>query len=103
MTIDDVRPQDPSNQPQETTSNGTTPSIQELDQDENEEEDEHHDRVQEERNDQGGDEDDGGKGEAPPHQRVRHNVQRHHPVDNILGDIEKGLTTRSCVTNFCEH
>jgi hypothetical protein len=26
-----------------------------------------------------------------------------HPVDNILGDIEKGVTTRSRVTNFCEH
>jgi hypothetical protein len=102
MTIADVRPQDPSNQPQETL-NGTTLPIQELDQDENEEEVEHHDRVQEERNDQGGDEDDGGKGEAPPHQRVSHNVQIHHPVDNILGDIEKGLTTRSRVTNFCEH
>jgi hypothetical protein len=26
-----------------------------------------------------------------------------HPFDNILGDIEKGVTTRSRVTNFCEH
>jgi hypothetical protein len=34
---------------------------------------------------------------------VRHNVQRDYPVDNILGDIEKGVTTRSRVTNFCEH
>jgi hypothetical protein len=34
---------------------------------------------------------------------VRHNVQRDCPVDNILGDIEKGVTTRSRVTNFCEH
>jgi hypothetical protein len=34
---------------------------------------------------------------------VCHNVQRDQPVDNILGDIEKGVTTRSCVTNFCEH
>jgi hypothetical protein len=23
-------------------------------------------------------------------------------VNNILGDIEKGVTNRSCVTNFCE-
>jgi hypothetical protein len=24
-------------------------------------------------------------------------------MNNILGDIEKGLITRSCVTNFYEH
>jgi hypothetical protein len=34
---------------------------------------------------------------------VRQNVQRDHPVNNILGDIEKGVTTRSRVANFCEH
>jgi hypothetical protein len=34
---------------------------------------------------------------------VCQNVQRDHPVDNILGDIEKGVTTRSRITNFCEH
>jgi hypothetical protein len=43
------------------------------------------------------------RGEVPPHPRVRHNVQRDHPIDNILGDTEKGVTTRSCVANFCEH
>jgi hypothetical protein len=32
-----------------------------------------------------------------------HNVQRVHAVNNILGDIEKGVTTRSRVANFCEH
>jgi hypothetical protein len=37
----------------------------------------------------GGDEDDGDKEEAPPHPRVSQNVQRDHPIDNILGDIEK--------------
>jgi hypothetical protein len=42
-------------------------------------------------------------GEAPPHARVRQNIQRDHPIDNILGDIEKGVTTRSHVANFCEH
>jgi hypothetical protein len=51
----------------------------------------------------GGDEDDGDKGEAPPHPRVHNNVQRDHPVNNILGDIEKGVTTRSRITNLCEH
>jgi hypothetical protein len=34
---------------------------------------------------------------------VCQNVQTDHPVDNILGDIEKGVITRSRVANFCEH
>jgi hypothetical protein len=29
-------------------------------------------------------------------------ANRDHPIDNILGDIEKGVTTRSCAANFCE-
>jgi hypothetical protein len=33
---------------------------------------------------------------------VRQNIQRDHPVDNILGDIKKGVT-RSRDINFCEH
>jgi hypothetical protein len=32
MAIDDVRPQDLSNQPQETSPNDTTPPVQDLDQ-----------------------------------------------------------------------
>jgi hypothetical protein len=39
---------------------------------------------------------------APPTQ-VRATIQRHHPVDQILGDISKGVTTRSRLANFCEH
>jgi hypothetical protein len=103
MTIGDVRPKDLSNQPQETSSNDTTPPTQGLDQDNHEEDVEPNDQGQEECNDQGGDEDDGDKGEAPPHPRVRQNIQRDHPVDNILGNIKKGVTTRSRVANFCEH
>jgi hypothetical protein len=34
---------------------------------------------------------------------VCHNVQRGHPIDNILGDIKKGVTARSHVTNFYKH
>jgi hypothetical protein len=34
---------------------------------------------------------------------VCYNVQRDHSDDNILGDIEKGVTSRSHVANFCEH
>ena len=30
-------------------------------------------------------------------------IQRDHPVDQILGDISKGVTTRSRLVNFCEH
>jgi hypothetical protein len=103
MAIGDVMPQDPSNQPQETSSNDTTPPAQGLDQDNHEEDDEPNDRDQEESNDQGGDEDDGDKGEAPPHLRMCQNIQRDHSIDNILGDIEKGVITRSCIANFCEH
>jgi hypothetical protein len=77
-------------QPQETSSNDTTPPVQGLDQDNHEEDDEQNDRGQEESNDQGGDEDDRDKGEAPPHPRVRQNVQRDHPIDNIFSDIKKG-------------
>jgi hypothetical protein len=103
MTIDDIKPQYPSDQPEGQSPNDTTPSEQGLDQDKYEEEDEQHDQVQEESNDQRGDEDDGDNGEAPPYRRVRHNVQRDHPVNNILGDIEKEVTTRSCVANFYKH
>ena len=39
---------------------------------------------------------------APPTQ-VRATIQRNHPVDQILGDISKGVTTRSRLVNFCEH
>jgi hypothetical protein len=90
MAIGDVRPQDPNDQPQEQSPNDTTPLAQELDQDEHEEEDEHHDQVQKESNDQGGDEDDGDKGEAPPHPRVCHNVQRDHPSTPYLVISKKG-------------
>jgi hypothetical protein len=103
MAISDVRPQDPNDQSQEPSPNDTTPPTHGLDQDNHEEEGKYHDQVQEESKDQEGDEDDGDKGEAPPHQRVCHNVQRDHCVDNIPSDIENGVTTRSYVANFYEH
>ena len=39
--------------------------------------------------------------EAPrgPPTQVRAMIQRHHPVDQILGDISKGVTTRSRLAN----
>jgi hypothetical protein len=38
-----------------------------------------------------------------PHPRVHQNIQKDHPVDNILGSISKGVTTRSLLATFCEH
>jgi hypothetical protein len=45
------------------------------------------------------------EGEAPqaPPTQVQTIIQRNHPVDQILGDISKGVTTRSRLSNFCEH
>jgi hypothetical protein len=40
--------------------------------------------------------------QVPPTQ-IRSTVQRNHPVDQILGDISKRVTTRSHLANFCEH
>jgi hypothetical protein len=37
------------------------------------------------------------------HPRVCTTIQRDHPMDIILGDINKGVTTRSRVAIFCEH
>jgi hypothetical protein len=38
-----------------------------------------------------------------PHPRVHQSIQRDHPMDNILGSIQRGVTTRSRLANFCEH
>jgi hypothetical protein len=55
-------------------------------------------------NDQGGDANDQDKeddeGPRPPHPRVHQEIQRDHPVNTILGNIHKGVTTRSCVALF---
>jgi hypothetical protein len=40
--------------------------------------------------------------QAAPTQ-IRATIQWNHPVDQILGDISKGVTTRSRLTNFCKH
>jgi hypothetical protein len=51
--------------------------------------------------DQGGDEDDQDKendqeirDQRQPHLRVHQAIQQDHPVNSILGDIHKGVTTR---------
>jgi hypothetical protein len=65
---------------------------------------------QEEDIDQGGDENEQDKeddqeirDQRPPHPRVHQEIQRDHRVNSILGDIHKGVTTRSRVAHFCEH
>jgi hypothetical protein len=49
---------------------------------------------------EGKEEDDGPQAPQP---RVRTTIQHDQPVDIVLGDINKGVTTRSCVADFCEH
>jgi hypothetical protein len=61
---------------------------------------------QEEASDQGGAQDDQvmeEEAQQAPSTQVRAMIQRDHPVDQILGDISKGVTTRSRLVNFCEH
>jgi hypothetical protein len=38
-----------------------------------------------------------------PHPRIHQNIQKDHPVDNILGSISKGVTNRSRLATFCEY
>jgi hypothetical protein len=35
------------------------------------------------------------------HPRVHQMVRWDHPIDNILGSIQRGVTTRSRLSNFC--
>ena len=30
-------------------------------------------------------------------------TSKEHPIDNIIGDITKGVTTRFKISNFCYH
>jgi hypothetical protein len=103
MSIGDVCPkesEEPSQaQDQPSSSMQASPPTQDEDQaqgNENEEDE----PPQEEDNDQGGDDNDqdkeddqGIQGQRPPHPRVHQAIQRDHPVNSILGDIHKGVTT----------
>jgi hypothetical protein len=98
MAISDVRPQE------------VAPPTQVDDQNQEGEQNEDDDQGHNMGNDQGGveqdeDKDDQHKSRSLPlsHPRVRQNVKCDHPVNNILGAIEKGVTTRSHVATFCEH
>jgi hypothetical protein len=109
MSIGDVCPKE-SEEPnqaldQPSSSMQASPPTQDEDQaqdDENED--------QGEDNDQGGDDNDQNKedeqevqGQRSSHPRVHQTIQRDHLVNSILGDIHKGVTTRSWVAHFCEH
>jgi hypothetical protein len=109
----DVRPKESEEpihaQDQPSSSNQASPPTQDEEhaQDDEDQEDE---PPQEEDNDQGGDYHDKDKedeqeiqGQRPPHPRVHQAIQRDHPVNSILSDIHKGVTTRSGVAHFCEH
>jgi hypothetical protein len=95
MAIRDVRPQELQEQDQPSSSTLVHPPTQDDVQ-----------VPQEEGQDQGGEQEEQVMEEeapqAPPTQ-VWASIQRHHPVDQILGDISKGVTTRSRLATFCEH
>jgi hypothetical protein len=95
MAIGDVRPQEPQEQDQPSSSTLVHPPTQDGEQ-----------VPQEEGQDQGGAHEEHDKEEEasqiPPTQ-VRSTIQRNHPVDKILGDISKGVTTRSHLAIFCEY
>jgi hypothetical protein len=115
MSIGDVCPKEfeepPQAQDQPSSSNQASPPTQDEDQAQEDEDKYKEDEPpQEEDNDQGGHEDNEEKeddqeiqGQRPPHPRVHQAIQRDHPVNSILGDIHKGVTTRSRVAHFYEH
>jgi hypothetical protein len=95
MAIGEVRPQEQQEQDQPSSSTMVHPPTQDDGQ-----------VPQEEARDQGGaQEKQVMEEEAPlvPLTQVRATIQRNHPVDQILGDISKGVTTHSRLANFCEN
>jgi hypothetical protein len=112
MSIGDVCPKEseepPQAQDQPSSSNQASPPTQDEDQaQDNEEEGQEDEPPQEEDNDQGEDKIDQDKeddqGQRLPHPRVHQAIQKDHPMNSILGDIHKGVTTRSRVAHYCEH
>jgi hypothetical protein len=115
MSIGDVCPKESEEssqaQDQPSSSNQASPPTQDEERAQDDEnEDQEDEPSQEEDNDQGGDDNDKDKedkqelqGQRPPHPRVHQAIQRDHPVNSILGDIHKGVTTRSRIAHFCEH
>jgi hypothetical protein len=114
MSIGDVCPKEseepPQTQDQPLSSMQASPPTQDEDKaQEEEDEDQDDEALQEEDIAQGGDDNEDKEDEQeihdqrPPHPRVHQAIQRDHPVNSIVGDIHKGVTTRSRVSHFCEH
>jgi hypothetical protein len=115
MSIGDMCPKEPEKptqaQDQPSSSVQASPPTQDEDQaQEDEDEDQDDELPQEEDIDQGEDEDNDDKeddqeirDQRPPHPRVHQAIQRDHPINSILGDIHKGVTTRYRVAHLCEH
>jgi hypothetical protein len=92
MAIGDVRPLEQDQPSSSTTVHPPTQKDEQV--------------HQEEACDQGGAQDDHlmeEEAQPTPPTQVQATIQRNHPVDQILGDISKGVTTRSRLVNFCEH
>jgi hypothetical protein len=105
MSIGDVCPKESEEptqaQDQPSSSIQVSPPTQDEDQaqdDEDQEDDRGGDQVNKDKEDE-----QEIQGQRPPHPRVHQAIQRDHPVNSILGDIHKGVTTRSRVAHFCEH
>jgi hypothetical protein len=112
MSIGDVCPKEseepPQAQDQPSSSMQVSPPTQDEDKAQDDEvEDQEDEPPQEESNDQGRDAHDQDEEDErvprPPHPRVHQAIQLDHPVNTNLGDIQKGVTTRSHVAHFCEH
>jgi hypothetical protein len=113
MSIEDVCPKESEEptQAQDQPSSSMQPSLPTQDEDQaQDDEDQEDEPPQEEDNDQGGDQVNKDKedeqevqGQRLPHPRVHQAIQRDHPVNSIICDIHKGVTTRSRVAHFCEH
>jgi hypothetical protein len=115
MSIGDVCPKESEEtsqvQDQPSSSIQASPPTQDEEMaQEDEDQDQDDEPPQEEDNDQGGDKNDQDKeddqeiqDQRPPHPRVHQAIQRDNPVNSILGDIHKGVTTRSRVAHFYEH
>jgi hypothetical protein len=96
MSIGDVYPKEseepPHTQDQPSSSMQASPPTQDEDQAEDDENEDQEEPPQEEDNDQGGDANDQDKEDdedpRPPHPRVHQAIQRDHPVNTILGDIQ---------------
>ena len=116
MAIGEVRPREAQAQEQDEPSSSTRvepPSIP-LDQGQSQDHGDDHDHEQDQeihedgethepqgQNNDGDDEEPIQRQSHVAHPRVHQSVQRDHPVDNILGSIQRGVTTRSRLQNFC--